>query len=889
MFERLKWWLTRRSRESTMNDELEAHIACETEDQIARGLDPTAAREAALRAFGNRRQVMEDARQVWTWTLLEQFIQDCVYALRALRKNPALTLPVLLSLALGIGATAAVFSLVDSFLVRPISVPQTGRVVRIVAPTQSSPIGFLSYPEVDDIAKRTESFEGLVTFRNTGVRLDTGNGQARLALALSVNGAFFSTLHAEPSPGRGFLPSEDEVAGRDAVVVLSHGLWIREYGGRPDIVGKRLWLNAREFTIVGIAPKDFTGVETFVQPEIYVPRMMARALAGGATNSFLTDRSARITPALARLKPGVGIQQARDEMARIGSQLEQEHPETNRGYKLGVLSQLDYKITQSPDNVTMAAVFMGVAALVLGIACVNVINLVLSTMPARTGEMALKVALGASRSRLARQLLVESVLVSIGGSIGGLAIAMVCARLISSIRIASLLPLTLDTRVDYRVVMFGFATGIAAGILSGLIPAIRVWRGSVNLVLRTSDSRLGRSGRMWMRRGMVVAQMSLALVVLVMSGLFIQDMRLSRRMDPGFRVTKVVTAGFDPAGNGRDVAQTRGFYNELLEKVRAIPGVQAAGLSQHVPLGVSSSNADLLIDGYQPPDPRGGDASIQVSTATVSEGYLEALAIPIVRGRTFDVHDTNDSPKIAIINEAMAEKYWPTSDPIGSRIRLQGTDGGIAEIVGIARTSKYRELSEKPLPFLYLPQRQGSRSFMILFVATEGDPIESLPAIRRAAAEIDADVPLYDVRTMSDHFQQQALWGARLVANVMTAVAVVGLFLGALGLYGILAYSVSERAHEIGIRMAIGASKRDVLRMVLSQGIWLTAIGTAIGLTLMLALNGVTKQLVTAMNPLDPSLYAIVIGVLIAVTLFACYIPARRAATVDPNRALRSE
>src|SRR5262245_38146109 len=386
MLERFKWWLNRRSRESTMNDELEAHIACETEEQIARGLDPTAAREAALRAFGNRRQVMEDARQVWTWTLVEQFIQDCVYGLRALRKNPALTLPVLLSLALGIGSTAAVFSLVDSFLVRPISVPQTGRVVRIVASTQSSPISQLSYPDVEDIAKRTESFEGLVTFRNIGVGLNTGNGQARLTLALSVNGAFFPTLHVEPAPGRGFLASEDEVPGRDAVVVLSHGLWMREYGGRRDIVGKSLRLNGKEFTIVGIAPKDFTSVETFVQPEIFIPRMMAGTLAGGATTSFLTDRSSRVTPVLARLKPGVGIQQARDEIGRIGSQLEQEHPGTNRGYKLGVLSQLDYKITQSPDNLLMAVVFMAVAALVLGIACVNVINLVLSTMPSRTGE-----------------------------------------------------------------------------------------------------------------------------------------------------------------------------------------------------------------------------------------------------------------------------------------------------------------------------------------------------------------------------------------------------------------------------------------------------------------------------------------------------------------------
>ena len=466
-----------------------------------------------------------------------------------------------------------------------------------------------------------------------------------------------------------------------------------------------------------------------------------------------------------------------------------------------MISQLDYKITQSPDNLTMAAVFMSVAALVLGIACVNVVNLVLSTMPARTGEMALKVALGASRSRLARQLLVESLLVSIGGSIGGLAIAVLCARLISSIRIASIVPLMLDTRVDYRVVMFGFATGIAAGILSGLIPALRIARGSVNLVLRTTDSRLGQPGRMWMRRGMVVAQISLALVVLVFSGLFIQDMRLSRRMDPGFRVTNVITAGFDPAGNGRDVTQTRAFYNELLEKIRALPGVQAAGFSQHLPLGVSSSNVDLSIDGYQPAGqtgptgPTGADASIQVSSATVSEGYLEALAIPIVRGRTFDIHDTNDAPRIAIINEAMAEEYWPTRDPIGSRIRLQGADAGTAEIVGIARTSKYRELSEKPLPFIYLPQRQSSRSFLILFVATEGDPVDALPAIRRAAADIDAGVPLYDVHTMFDHFQQQALWGARLVANVMTAVAVVGLFLGALGLYGILAYSVSERTH----------------------------------------------------------------------------------------------
>src|SRR5262245_55051521 len=561
MFERLKWLLTRRSRESTMNDELEAHIACETEEQIARGLDPTAAREAALRAFGNRRQVMEDARQVWTWTLLEQFIQDVAYATRSLRKNPALTLPILLSLTLGIGATAAVFSLVDSFLVRPIPVPQTSRMVRVVAPTQSSPIGNLSYPDVDDVAKRTESFEGLVTFRNIGVNLDTGNGQARLTLALTVNGRFFTTLHVEPSPGRGFLPSEDEVPGRDAVVVISHGLWTREYAGHPDVIGKTLKLNSKEFTIVGIAPQDFTGVQPFVQPEIYIPRMMTGTLTltGATPASFLSDRAARVTPVLARLKPGVGIQQARDEMLRIGSQLEQEHPDTNRGLKLGVLSQLDYKIANDPDNLTMAALFMAVAVLVLGIACVNVANLLLSTMPIRTAEMAVKMALGASRSRLVRQLLVESVLVSIGGTIGGLAIAVLCARLINSIRIAWIMPLTLDAKVDYRVVLFGLATGIAAGILSGLIPALRISRGTVNVVLRTTDSRLGRSGRMWMRRGLVVAQISLALVVLVLSGLFIQDVRLSRRMDPGFRVTNVLTAGFDPAASGRDAAQPQAF------------------------------------------------------------------------------------------------------------------------------------------------------------------------------------------------------------------------------------------------------------------------------------------------------------------------------------------
>src|SRR5262245_41711910 len=295
MFERFKWWLNRRSRESTMNDELEAHIACETEDLIARGLDPVAAREAALRAFGNRTKVMEDARLVWTWTLLEQFIQDVAYALRSLRKNPALTLPILVSLTLGIGATAAVFSLVDSFLVRPIPAPQTSRVVRIVAPTQSSPIGRLSYPDVDDVSKRTESFEGLATFRNIGVNLDTGNGQARLTLALSVSGGFFKTLHVEPSPGRGFLLSEDEVPARDAVVVISHGLWMREYGGRPDIVGKSLRLNSKKYTIVGIAPKDFTSVEPFVQPELYIPRMMAGTVAGSTTTAFLTDRSARVT------------------------------------------------------------------------------------------------------------------------------------------------------------------------------------------------------------------------------------------------------------------------------------------------------------------------------------------------------------------------------------------------------------------------------------------------------------------------------------------------------------------------------------------------------------------------------------------------------------------
>jgi predicted permease len=809
--------------------------------------------------------------------------EDLRYAFRLIQANRTVSLAVFFSLALGIGASASMFGAADAFVFRPVQTPQTDRIVRPASVTRSTAVGELSYPDFDDLRKRATSFESMATTRNKGAAVDAHNGgQSRITLVLVVGGDFFRMLRLQPALGRTFLPEEDQARGRDAVAMISYGMWQRDFGGRPDVIGKPIRINRTEFTIVGVVPAAFTGVNAMVQPELYAPHMMLPAF----DDPTLTDRSRGAVDVYGRLKAGVTVEDARMEVARIASQLAQENPETNRGKSMAVYTQMGYQLAEDPEGFTAAILLLLVGVLVLGIACVNVVNLMLSTAPARIRETAVRLAMGAPRSRLVRQFVIESCLLSAAAAAAGLGVAGVVAQFLRTIEIGSgLLPVTLDMRVDARVSLFAFAVGMASGILSGLIPALRCSRGDLNVLMRSSEPRVSRS-RTPFRQTLVGAQVALATVVLVFSGQALQSLSVLRKADPGFRVDNVLTMAFDPK-EGRDfsVPQTQHFYQQLLERVRAVPGVDSAGLGHHVPLGLLNSSTDVAIEGYAMPE---GQRSLNVASTIVGDGYFNTLRIPLVRGRLFDAHDNNEAPKVVVVNEAMAEKYWPGRDPVGQHIEIRGANGSMAEVIGIVRTTKYREFDEVPLPFMYQPLAQSEEAFMYLFAATRGDPASFIAAVRNAAREVDAKQPVYDIHPLTDTVRRQALWANILGAQVGTGSGVIGLLLGVLGLYAMLAYSVSRRTREIGIRMAVGATSRRVSQMIVWEGLKLSIAGIIAGLVLASALDAAMPELSSPTDS-NPLVYATVVAVLLAVTLLSCYFPARRAARVDPNECLRCD
>jgi putative ABC transport system permease protein len=816
---------------------------------------------------------------------MRDIVQEFRHALRAIVKNGTLTVAIFVSLSLGIGATASVFSLVDSFLVRPLPVPETDRVVRITCTTASNPVCPLSYPDFDDLRQRARLFEGITFTRDDGAGLVTSPGaRPRITLGTIVTGDFFATLQLRPALGRSFSSEEDRVPGRDTVAMISYNLWQNAYSGSPDVIGQTIRLNTKNFTIIGVAPATFEGLEPMIHSEFYVPWMMAREF-DAATINRLTDRSIRGGSVYARLKPGVSVEQARAEVAQIAADLEREHPDVNRGRKLTVFSQVGFRSAESPEDLAAAWLFLLVAVLVLGAACVNVANLLLATAPARTRDIAVRTALGASQLRVIARLVVENTLISAAATAAGLGIAALAARFIRSVEIMSTLPISLNARVDGRVALVAFAVGLGSGILSGLVPAFRCSRADLNTLLRSTETRMARS-KSWGRHLLVITQVAAATILLVLSGLSLRSLRTLQTADPGFRFDNVIAVAFDPLmGTGYSTARTHQFYGQLLERVRALPGVRAAGLGQHVPLLPVSSTTSVTIDGYILP---GNETSLGISSTVVSDGYFDALGIPILRGRAFDKRDTRESSRVVIINDAAAEKFWPNHDALGARIQVQGPNAGVAQVVGIARTSKYGSIQEKPIPFLYLPLEQTQSTFMELFVTADSGPA-AIPAIRNAAREVDPSQPIYDVRTMTETVRKEALWGDRLAAQVMMAVAVVGLILGVLGLYSILAYSVSQRRHEIGIRMAIGATGERVRGMMLWHGLKLSAWGTAIGAVVVFALAPVLRDVIGPADPHDTATFMSVVVILLGVASAASYFPARRASQIDPNDCLRCE
>jgi predicted permease len=823
-------------------------------------------------------------------------LSDLRFALRTLRRNPGFSLIAILSLAMGIGANAAIFSLAEFLLLRPLPVPRASEIVVVQAQLRGESTGLfqqagLSYPDFNDLRTKSQSFTGLVAsqYFPLGIAHDRTT-LPKMQFGALVSGNFFDVLEVRPQLGRGFRADEDKVPGRDAVVVLGHDFWENEFASRPDVLGKSLFLNGLPFTVVGVAPEPFRGPIVFMRVDLYVPLAMAPALMGGSGENELEMRGLRVLRVQGRLKPGVSVRQASAEARMISQQLAQAYPETNRTCWLGVGTYWQTQIEQF-STATVAFIFMmALSGVVLLIACANIMNLMLSRAAARSREIALRLAVGAGRARLMRLLLTESLVIAVLGGTLGLLIAQAAVGLFSRFQIPSDIPLVLDFRVNYQVLLFGLLVSVASAVLFGLAPALQSTRPDLVAALKSSAVAGGKPRRFLGRNALVIAQVAGSLFLLVFATQIFRGAAILLSAPLGFRTDHILTAGFNPALARESPEQSKEFFRQLLDQARTLTGVKSAALSQAVPFMetpqlTTISSTRVIPEGVQLPT---GTEAVSMFSNTVSEGYFHTMGVLIVEGREFLVTDRADTERVVIVNQMFARKYYSNQDIIGKRLRLNGPAGPFAEIVGVAKQSKYLNPLEPPLEYLYLPMAQNPTPAMTLMLETDGPPAEEAGPLRDLVRRLDANQPIYAVRSVQQIYKLTVQQRMDIIRQVIGALGFLGLALALVGLYGLMTYSVSLRHREIGIRMAIGADPGYVVRMVLKQGMILTGSGVVIGLALSLVASRPLANLVQGRG-FNMPLVALATFALLAMAAVGAYLPARKAARVDPNTVLRQE
>ena len=817
-------------------------------------------------------------------------LHDLRYALRTLGRNPSFALVAIVSMALGIGANTSIFTMADYLLFPRLSVPDPSSIVVVQSQFRGESVGnmfsyaYLSSPDFEDFRKKSNSFAGLTAsqYFPFGFAPDQ-KAQPEMKFGALVSGNFFDVLGVRPDLGRGFRPDEDKVPGRDAVVVLSHVLWEKEFASSPDVVGQSIFLNGLPFKVVGVAPEPFTGPNAWLRADLYVPLAMQPALAGGSEQSELELRGLRVLMVLGRLKPGVRMGQAAAEAGVIGRQLAQAYPKTNRTCSFVVMTYRQ-SVMIAP-LVTFALFLSGLAGVVLLIACANVMNLMLSRASGRAREIAVRLAMGAGRVRLIRQLLTESLVIAILGGGLGLLLAQAGAHRASQIRVPIDVPIVIDLKIDPQVLLFALLVSVMSAVLFGLAPALQSTWADLVPALKAGGVAPGKRRRFLGRNTLVVAQVAGSLVLLVFATQAYRGARIMLSSPPGFRTDHILMASFNPALARDSTEQTQEFYRRLQEQARTLPGVKSAALAQAMPMVPASPAIRVIPEGV--PLPTGTEA-VSAFMNTVSEGYFRTLGVPLVKGREFEVTDRADSARVVIVNEQFAHKYYPNQDAIGKRLRLYGADGPFAEIVGVAKQGKYVFPVEPPMDYLYLPLAQNPPPDMTLMLETEGPSAGLTGLLRDMVRSLDSRQPIYGVRTMEEFYAVRAHKTLGMVTDAMAELGILGLVLALVGLYGLMTYSVSLRQREIGIRMAIGADPPTVVRMVLTQGMILAGSGVVIGLSLSLAAAKPTAALVQG-HGFNLPLVALVTIALLGMAALGAYIPARRASRVDPNTVLRQE
>lgn len=811
---------------------------------------------------------------------MRTLVQDVKHGIRLLLSTPGVTLVAVLSLAAGIGASTAMFSFGDALVLRPAPVARPGEFLRIFGVTSTTNEGEVSYADFQDLRAQAKSLQGMVASSHVPLGLSSSSdAPARTTVGLSVSPEYFDVLGVPMAAGRTFR--SDEL--RSPVAILNYKTWISRFSGDPGVVGRTIKLSKVDFTVIGVVAESFTGLHRLVREELYIPTESVALIAADPVR--FEDRTRRGMEVHARLKPGVTAEQAQAELKGIAINLERSHPDTNRGWSVLAMDERSSQIHSDPSRWTLVLMLLIVSGVVLLIACANVANLLLSRARARSREIAVRIAIGAGRGRLLRQLMTESLLLALLGSIGGVAISVGAIRALSSLDLPTTLPVSLTMRLDERVLLFCLGIAILSSLLFGLAPAFQMLKTDLASVLKSGDSGPSkRARRIAFRDVLVAGQIAIALPLLTIAGLLVLDLSKLERFDPGFRTQGILIATMDATLSRYAEPEGRRFQRQLLDNLRTAPNVRSVTLAQHVPLGFTSSQSSIEVPGFENTEKQ---KQITLDRNLVDAAWFDIMRIPIVAGRGFRETDTKDAPQVAVINEAVAAAYWPGRSALGQRIIV---DGKPREVVGIARNSKYRLIEETGRRHLYLPASQQYLNRWTVFVeAASGDPGLLAQTLQSEVRRLDPGVTVEEVQTLDHFFRRGALFGNRISAQMVTVIGVVGLMLAVIGLYGVIAYSVSRRTREIGVRMAIGARPADVLGMVMKRGFLLAGAGVAVGLGLaFLGAMAMSSQLV-GVSPFDPRVFAVAPAVMLLVGLAASYFPARRAASIDPIGALRQD
>ena len=875
-------YVGRRARfESEMADEVQFHVDARAAELQETGLSPYDALRQARIEFGSAPLVREDSRTAWRFLWLDHLAADLRFGLRMLRRSPGFSLLAILCLTLGIGANAAVFSWIEGILFRPYPAVAHQETLLALAGTARGESGStdVSWPDFIDLRKNCTLIDSFMVSKIMGTTLSIGDRAERTTGSI-VSANYFDALGVHPTLGRGFELGEDLGRNAHPVTVISYQLWQGRFHGDPEIVGKTQRLNGVQHTIVGVAPEAFYGTFVGWAMQFWVTASMEEIFEAGGYK--LEDRGARWIEAFVRLKPGVTREQAQQEISAVAKRLETDYPETNRGRGIKL-----WPLWQTPFNnagtlLPMLGIMLAVVVFVLLIACANVGNLLIVRSFARRHEMTVRAAVGAGRGRLLQPLLTEGLILSAFAAAGGLLIAHWCRHaLVLLFPARGGVAMNLPGEIDWRVLALSAGVCLIATLLFGLVPAIHTSKIDLAAALKSEmGGVVGGRGKSWLRSSLVLVQVSLSFVMLVGAGLLIESLQRIRSSSPGFSTQGVLTTAVDLLGAGYDTPRAKTFQDELINRVQALPGIDSAALARLTPLGYRSySSTKIAVDGYQAPP----DEQPMVEFNEVGPAYFATMGIPLVSGREFARTDNETAPLVAIVNETMAAQYWPGKNPIGERVQVKGR---WMQVLGVAKDSKYRSVRETPKSFFYVPLLQNFSVQAGLNIRTRLAPERMAAALAREVHALDANLAPYEVITLQEQVDRSTS-PQQVAVTLLGILGGLALLLATIGLYGVMSYVVSQGNRELGLRMALGAGASDLLRLVMSHGLALTAGGVVLGAVVALGLTRLLGDLLYKVSPRDPLAFGSAFAVLMIASLAACFLPAWRAARTDPARALR--